>query len=129
MVWSRPGRDWYAGRDPAPAAAAPASRLLSEPDQPPKPWQPPPQPGGQPGPPPPPPYQQQYPPPYQQPYQQQYDPYSPPYPPAGDSGKRPVTVTIACALTWLGSGLVLAMSLLLNRLSGSGRMDSQQAGL
>jgi hypothetical protein len=117
MVWSRPARDWYAGRQPASASAA-STGLLSEPDEPPRPWQPPAQQPHQP--PAQPPYQPPYQPPQPDPYQQPYDPYQQ-QPPVPDSGKRPVTVTIACVLTWVGSSLVIAMSLLLALLLATSR--------
>ncbi len=125
MMWTRPARDWYAGREPAPARAASSPGLLSEPDERPSPWQPPAQqpPAQQPGPtdwpangptyPPPPSGQASYP-PYDQPGYSPYNqPYGQPYGPGDQqSDKRPLTVTIAAVLTWVGSGLVLAGALL-----------------
>ncbi len=148
LLWSRPARDWYAGRPPE--AALPKPGLLSDQGPPPSPFpyggqggssDRPPRPaseGQQPptSPPPdqqyPPAYGQQYPPASEQQYppapEQQYPPsygqqyppaYGQQYPPAygqqysapGDGDRRPVTVTLAAVLTWLGSGAVLALCL------------------
>ncbi len=162
-LWSRPARDWYAGRSPAPAAVP--VPLLSEgphggqgdPYPGPGPQQPDPgreplygppgqlqpgqlqpgqaqpgqlQPGQAPGQP------QSGPPPYGRPYGEpgaaprapdqpgpdQPHGYQPGYaqPAYGstpvhaprDPGKRPVTVTVASVITWVGAGLTAALMLL-----------------
>lgn len=136
LIWSRPARDWYAGRAPTPAPAAPAAStastdkgapappaapILSEqgPPRSPQPFG-----GGRSSDPagsgPPAPDQPSAPsapgpPAYGYPDQPQppYPPYPSQYESPRDPGKRPVTVTIAAALTWLGAGAVTAAMLLL----------------
>lgn len=124
LIWSRPGRDWYAGRAPATPSIPPPDRPADSPADHPADPQGPPALSEQ-GPPPSPypfgsaptpdqPHEQQpqgpaqqHPPQYAQPYAG----YPPPYQqsgPAKDRDKRPLTVTLAAWLTWLGAGLVSA---------------------
>jgi hypothetical protein len=132
LLWLQPSRDWFVGRAPAPAGAATALPLLShvdpgperrpdpepaDPTGPAEPGaQPPPQAGswGQPtyGPPPYPQsygqsYGQSFPPPgYPPAYAASYPVQGQQYPPMSgpSSDKRPLTVTVAAVLTWLGAG-------------------------
>jgi hypothetical protein len=139
LIWSRPGRDWYAGRTPDPAPRPAAGRQLTEQGPPPSqvPF------GGsgrggahaagsEPAPPLPSAPQHpdaQYGPQYGPQYGSQSAPQDPwgaqppaAYPqqyygpsrtqPGRDPERRPVTVTIAAGLTWLGAGLVAAVMLL-----------------
>ena len=135
LIWSRPARDWYAGRAPVqPAVQHPApgpvgslpdapAPLRSEQGPPPSPRpygapDPDPQrPGGHEGSAPSPPGYPAYGSPPQQPYQQTYPPphsgqyQTGQYRPGRDPGRRPTTVTIAAVLTWLGAGSVAAAML------------------
>ena len=111
LLWSGPARDWFAGRQPAPAAAA-APAPAPEPawsysdPTPPDPAQPP---AEQPP---------AYPAPYGQatPYGQPVYGQPPAYPqqPQGsgpDPDKRPVAVTLAAVLTWIGAGATTLLML------------------
>ena len=127
LIWSQPGRDWYAGRTPAPALSPPPRpvepRAKSEvpPEIRPEVQPPAGPPAGPPavaeqGPPPAPypfgsspgadpvPQPDAHAQPHAQPYAQ---PDAQPSGPAGrDPDKRPFSVTLAAILTWLGAGLV-----------------------
>ncbi|WP_148573691.1 hypothetical protein [Nocardioides caldifontis] len=123
LAWTRPARDWFAGR---PAAAAAPSPALSEQGPPPSPFpyggsggrpeerpvhlpdespaqQPPPTPEWQPGTA-----------PVQHPDAQGQPWPSPSYPPAParPPGKRPATVTAAAVLTWAGAGVTAGLAAL-----------------
>lgn len=126
-MWSRPARDWYAGRTPGPAGADARRLGVLTQGEPPPLYGPPPYsrgPYGQPpsGPPPsgPPPSGPYGEPPYPPPSSGQPQYVQPAYPLAGygghpgtfrDPDRRPVTVTIASVLTWIGAGATTALML------------------
>jgi hypothetical protein len=145
LMWSQPARDWYAGRTPATERAASlrsdeqssgwpplpgrdggqsgdgaSQQPFQQPDQGPD-QQPPAEPGAWQQPPPEPGAWQQ---PVHQPAQplQQYGGY-PAYgqqPSGPDPDKRPVTVTVAAVLTWIGAGATAASMVLLGAVLASG---------
>ncbi len=133
LLWSRPARDWFAGRESAPPAPRKAATAMTE-ERPPEPEpQPEPQPETAPSTPDDASAYPQQPPAYPQPFggspqesqpqpptypaasyghpPQQYAGYPPQgyagYPPPGGppTAPRPTAVTVACWLTWVFSGL------------------------
>ena len=143
LMWSQPARDWYAGRTPATERAAslrsdgtsqqpfqqPDQRPDPRPDQRPDQQQPPPEPGAWQQPPPEPGAWQQ---PVHQPSHQPAPQPAQPLPqyggypaygqqlPGPDPDKRPVTVTIAAVLTWVGAAATAASMVLLGAVLASG---------
>ena len=136
LLWSQPARDWYVGRTPVAAATGGgrAAPLMSHAAEPPRPEQT--RPDDQPT------YGQGYPPPYAQaphgqapygqapygqaPYGQPYpgQPYGYPVPGSQQSGrdpdKRPLTVTFAAVLTWVGAGCTALLMLAFMLILGAG---------
>ena len=128
LLWSQPARDWYVGRAPVAAAAGGgrAAPLMSHAAEPPGSDQTNPQPS-QPQPGYPPPYGQQAPygqDPYGQPYPGQQVQYGYPVQGSQQSGrdpeKRPLTVTLAAILTWVGAGCTALLMLAFMLILGSG---------
>jgi hypothetical protein len=133
LLWSGAARQWYAGRPlvaagPLPSRGATAAAVWSVQDPGPAAGQPP---GAAPGPPPGPApqpavHQPGYHPPGHQPpaYQLPYGVAAPPV--AADAAKRPLTVTLAAVLTWIGAGATALLMLgfvLLLALGGDAFVD------